>query len=74
MDWTHAGRAHNCRYNKKHRLEKGQPRLTIKADGDEHHYCVACAKNFLAVDIKRLQALLEQADRLFPIAPSANSS
>ena len=62
MAWTQAGRAHDCRYNKNHRLEKGQRRLTIKSDGDEHHYCVACAKTFLAADIKRLQILLEQAD------------
>ena len=62
MEWTEVGRAHDCRSNKKHRLEKGQRRLTIKSDGDEHHYCVACAKTFLAADIKRLQTLLEQAD------------
>ena len=62
MDWTHAARAHDCRHNKNHRLEKGDRRLTIKSDGDEHHYCVACAKTFLAADIKRLQTLLEQAD------------
>ena len=45
MEWTYAGRAHDCRNNNKdHRIEKGQRRLTIKCDGDEHHYCVACAK------------------------------
>ena len=49
-------------HNKNHRLEKGDRRLTINSDGDEHHYCVACAKVFLAADIKRLQTLLEQAD------------
>ncbi len=42
--------------------EKGDHRLTIKSDGDEHHYCVGCAKTFLAADIKRLQALLEKAE------------
>ena len=62
MQWTNAGRAHDCRHNKKHRLEKGQRRLTIKLDGEEQHYCVACAKVFLAADIQRLQALLDQAD------------
>jgi hypothetical protein len=40
---------------------KGHRRLTIKSDGDEHHYCLACAKTFLAADIKPLQTLLEQA-------------
>jgi len=62
MEWTQAGRAHECRSNKNHRFVKGDRRLTIKSDGDEHHYCVACAKIFLAADIKRLQALLEEAD------------
>jgi hypothetical protein len=62
MEWTQAGRAHDCRNSKDHRIEKGQRRLTIKSDGDEHHYCVACAKTFLASDIKRLQSLLAQAD------------
>jgi hypothetical protein len=62
MEWTAAGRAHHCRYNKKHRLEKGDRRLTIKSDGDEHHYCVHCAKCFFEHDIKRLQGLYEQAD------------
>ena len=62
MEWTLAGRAHDCRNNKNHRLVKGQRRLTIRSDGDEHHYCVACAKTFLVADIKRLQTILEQAD------------
>src|SRR5260370_38785508 len=66
MAWTHAGRAHDCRYNKNHRLEKGQPRLTIKSDGDEHHYCVACAKSFLVADIKRLQTLLGRSESQAP--------
>jgi hypothetical protein len=44
MEWTHAGRAHDCRNNKDHRIEKGQRRLTINSDGDEHHYCVPCAR------------------------------
>ena len=37
MEITAVGRAHDCRYNKNHRLEKGMSRLTIKEDGDEHH-------------------------------------
>jgi hypothetical protein len=61
MEWTVAGRAHDCRYNKKHRLEKGDRRLTIKSDGDEHNYCLACAKAFFEHDIKRLKGLYEQA-------------
>jgi len=62
MSWSIAGRAHDCRYNKKHRLAKGDRRLTIKSDGDEHHYCVACAKSFFEHDLKKLRELYEQAD------------
>jgi hypothetical protein len=62
MEWTEAGRGHDCRFNKAHRIEKGQRRLTIKSDGEHHNYCVACAKTFLVADIKRLQEILEQAD------------
>ena len=60
MEITTAGRAHDCRYNKNHRLEKGVRRLTIRSEGDEHHYCLACAKTFLVKDIERLQALLAE--------------
>ena len=60
MEWTEAGRGHDCRNNKNHRIEKGQRRLTVKSDGDEHHYCVACATGFLAADIRRLQLLLDE--------------
>jgi len=63
MEWTQAGRAHDCRNNKDHRVEKGQWRLTVRSDGNDHHYCVRCAKTFLAADIQRLQGLLEQAER-----------
>ncbi len=64
MGITTAGRAHDCRNNKNHRLEKGVKRLTIRADGDERHYCLACAKTFLANDIGRLQALLRGVEAL----------
>jgi hypothetical protein len=60
MEWTEAGRGHDCRNNKNHRIEKGERRLTVKSDGDEHHYCVACATGFLAADIRRLQLLLDE--------------
>ena len=62
MEITTAGRAHDCRYNKNHRLEKGIRRLTIREDGDEHHYCLACGRIFLVQGIKRLQSLLTEVD------------
>jgi hypothetical protein len=64
MEVTTAGRAHNCRQSDKHRIEKGMHRLTIKSDGDEHHYCIACAVSFLAKDMARLQELLAKTQAL----------
>lgn len=64
MEITTVGRAHDCRYNKNHRLEKGMQRLTIKEDGDAHHYCLACARTFLAQGLERLRGLLSEVDGL----------
>lgn len=64
MEITTVGRAHDCRFNKKHRLEKGMSRLTIKEDGDEHHYCLSCARTFLLQGAVRLQTLLQEMERL----------
>lgn len=64
MEVTTVGRAHNCRYNKKHRLEKDHHRLTVRSDGDEHHYCLECAKTFLIKDVERLRKLLSEIERL----------
>lgn len=61
MEWTTVARAHPCRNNRAHLLAKGDPRLTIREDGDEKHYCVACARGFLAADVKRLADMLETA-------------
>lgn len=74
MEWTVAERAHDCRYNKKHRLQKGDRRLTIKSDGERHHYCVACAKSFFEYDLKRLRALYELADAPHPGGVSSAGS
>jgi hypothetical protein len=64
MEVTTAGRAHDCRYNKRHRILKGVRRLTIKIDGDEHHYCLTCAKVFMAASTARLAAISAEVDAL----------
>lgn len=64
MEITTVGRAHDCRYNKRHRLEKGNRRLTIRSDGNEHHYCIECAKVFLRKDVERLRQFLQQVEAL----------
>lgn len=62
MEITVAGNSHNCRNNDGHRIQKGAKRLTIKSDGDRHHYCLACAKGFLIKDAERLRALIEEVE------------
>jgi len=64
MEITTVGRAHDCRYNKRHRLEKGQRRLTVYSDGDEHHYCLDCAKVFLRKNVERLRQFLNDVEAL----------
>jgi len=64
MEITTVGRAHDCRHNKNHRLEKGMRRLTIREDGDEHHYCLTCAKVFLLQGAERLKSLAVEVEGL----------
>lgn len=64
MEITSVGRAHYCRYNKNHRLEKGMKRLTINENGDEAHYCLTCGMTFLKNGVKRLQSLIEEVGQI----------
>jgi hypothetical protein len=64
MEITMAGRAHDCRYNKNHRIQKGDRRLTVRSDGDEHHYCLACAKTFIAASSEKLASIRAEVDVL----------
>lgn len=64
MEITTAGRGHDCRYNKKHRLEKGFKRLTVRSDGNDHHYCLGCAKIFLMNGVERLKELLLEVENI----------
>lgn len=64
MEITVAGRAHNCRQSDRHRIERGMKRLTVKSDGDPHHYCLVCARTFLAKDVERLQALRAEIEAI----------
>ena len=64
MEITTAARAHDCRYNDKHRIGKGDKRLTVKVDRNNHHYCLACAKLFFEDSYARLLALKHEVDKL----------
>lgn len=63
MEITDAGTSHNCRNNENHRIAKGDKRLTVKTDDGPRHYCLACARGFLAKDLDRLQVLLAETER-----------
>ena len=61
---TVAGAAHNCRFNKRHRIQRGDSRLTIYEEGGPYNYCLNCARSFLERDIDRLGSLLSEVNRL----------
>lgn len=71
MSITQAGKAHCCRFNKKHQFSKGDWRLTLKVDRDELHYCLLCARSFLAKDVKRITDLQADVEKL--LAATSNS-
>lgn len=64
MAITTAGRAHDCRYNKNHRIEKGDRRLTIKVDSDDHNYCLDCAVLFMDDSYRRLGELKMEIEKI----------
>ena len=64
MEIRTAGRAHDCRYNKNHHFAKGDRLLMVRSDGEEHHYCLVCARVFLLQGVERLRALLAEVEGL----------
>ncbi len=54
---TVVGAAHNCKANKRHRLKKGDIRLTVKEGQSTSHYCVCCGLKILDRSIKKLTSL-----------------
>jgi hypothetical protein len=53
-----AQRAHNCRFNKNHRIDSGHIRLSIKEGRSAITYCRSCGVNFLKADMTKLNQLL----------------
>ena len=52
-----AAKAHNCQASAKHRMEKGDVRLKVRNGRSWDHYCLACAKNIIGLDIQKLTEL-----------------
>lgn len=51
---TVAERRHTCRHNEGHVILKGDKRLTVTEDRSKQHYCLTCARSFIARDLGRL--------------------
>lgn len=52
-----AGKAHNCQASARHRIEKGEVRLKVRKGRSWEHYCLACAKKIIGLDIAKLTEL-----------------
>ena len=52
-----AKRAHTCKSNAKHKIQKGDHRLTVKEGQSERNYCMDCGKQFLDLAIEELQSI-----------------
>lgn len=49
--------AHNCQASAKHRIQKGDVRLKVRAGRSWEHYCVECATKIIERDIAKLTEL-----------------
>jgi len=58
-----AGAAHRCRSTAAHRLQKGDVRLTVKAEGRVVHYCRECALLIIGRDTAILADLRDELTR-----------
>lgn len=56
--------SHNCRFNKKHRIRKGEKRLTAKEGRERLRYCPVCAVHFLRLDIVTIQNTIAELEAL----------
>ncbi len=50
-------RAHNCQANQKHRVNKGDIRLSVKDGLGWANYCKECAVKIIEKDIEKLKML-----------------
>jgi hypothetical protein len=57
VEVSHAQRAHRCRHDKAHTLDKGDVRLTVMEEGRPFNYCASCSLVMVDEGIERLQRL-----------------
>lgn len=56
-------KAHNCQYNKNHRIKRADTRLKLTKNRSYDHYCKQCAIDIVERDITKLNSLLQQLKR-----------
>ena len=64
LEITTAKGSHNCKNNSKHRITKGEQRLSIKEGRSTKNYCFNCALQFLKSDIQKLNELIIEIEKL----------
>ena len=52
-----AKRAHSCKSDAKHKIQKGDQRLTVKEGQSERNYCMECGKRFIDLAIDELSKI-----------------
>ena len=62
-----AGAAHNCRANKRHRIQRGDVRLKVREGLGWQHYCRSCGQEIIAKAARRLREL----EPMTPTGPSS---
>lgn len=57
-----AGKAHDCRANRRHRILKGECRLRVKEGRKLSYYCLDCARKILERDLSVVHRLVEELE------------
>ena len=57
-----AERAHWCKHNKKHKINKGDKRLTLKEGRKKERFCTICAMESIKRDIDKLLNILNELE------------
>lgn len=55
-----AKKAHNCQANARHRIKRGDKRLSVRNGRSWDRYCLECAKVIVGRDIAALEALARE--------------
>ena len=55
-------KSHNCRGNRRHRIQAGDRRLKVRTGRNWDHYCLACAGKIVERDRATLAELADALD------------